>query len=170
MAETIVNYLQENPEKQMIVLAGSQHTRNDSGIPPRVQRRMDIPQIGILSADSVTRPEATLADYVFFSDEEELPPPGKIGVSLEEKGKDNNTYLEIIGFVQSGYAEKAGLLIGDKLLTVNGYRVHNMEDIRIAMVGALPEEEIAIEVQSYIEEEGSEKRKIQVRLHEAKNS
>ncbi len=44
MAESIHDYLLEHPTAEMVVLAGSQHTRKDSGIPPRVARRKSLSQ------------------------------------------------------------------------------------------------------------------------------
>jgi len=69
MASNIVSFLQKNPGKKMIVLAGSQHTRKDSGIPPRVKRRMEISQASVLNIYDENRPKnlQEVADYYFLA-------------------------------------------------------------------------------------------------------
>ncbi|MGI9538511.1 MAG: ChaN family lipoprotein, partial [Desulfocapsaceae bacterium] len=49
MAESISNYLYKHPDTRMIVLAGNQHTRKDSGIPPRVSARIEASQASVLN-------------------------------------------------------------------------------------------------------------------------
>ena len=49
MAENITTFLTDHPDYQMVVLAGSQHTRKDSGIPPRVARRISVQQASVIN-------------------------------------------------------------------------------------------------------------------------
>ena len=51
MAERAAQYLQENPDARMLVLAGSGHIMFGSGIPNRIQRRIDALQYSVLVSD-----------------------------------------------------------------------------------------------------------------------
>ncbi len=146
MADNIVKYLSSNPASQMIVLAGSQHTRKDSGIPPRVDRRLNVPQVTLHNVNSSSKPSEQIADFVIYFDDLELPPAGKIGISLEEIEENGDTFVKITGLTSGGNAGKAGLRRGDILQTIDGYAIKDMEDIRIAMVGALPGDIVQVEL------------------------
>jgi len=146
MAENIANYLNANPAKQMIVLAGSQHTRKDSGIPPRVKRRLDISQYILHTADNIEKPTESIADYVVYLEEKQLPTAGKIGISLEEIEENGDNFVKITGLTAESNAGKAGLQVGDILNSIDGYSTKDMEDIRIAMIGALPGDIISVEI------------------------
>lgn len=146
MAETIADYLKKNPKKRMIILAGAQHTRKDSGIPPRVERRLSIKQYSILNANSFTEPSSAIADYYFFTTERTLLPAGKIGVTLEEKNKDGDIFLQISKLSPHSKAEESGIRENDTLLSINGYTVKDMEDVHIAMIDARPKEKVLLQL------------------------
>ena len=146
MADNVVKYLSSNPASQMIVLAGSQHTRKDSGIPPRVERRLNVPQVTLHNANNSEKPSEQISDFVIYIDDLKLPPAGKIGISLEEMKENGDTFVKITGLTSGGNAGKAGLRRGDILQTIDGYTIKDMEDIRIAMVGALPGEIVQVEL------------------------
>ena len=137
MAENIVSILQEHPDEIVIVIAGSQHTRKDSGIPPRVSRRMDIPQASVINIYGTHPPANPFleADFFFMANKIHLEPKGKIGIMLNpEKKDDGKEQLLISGFNHAGKAEKAGLKEKDIILTINGKPAKNMEDIGILMM------------------------------------
>ena len=91
MAENIVRILQKNPEKTVVVIAGAQHTRKDSGIPPRVSRRMDVAQSSVLNlyADNSPIDPSIQADYFFLTEPIFLEPKGKIGIILDPQKDDD---------------------------------------------------------------------------------
>lgn len=146
MAENIADFLLENPQTQIIVLAGAQHTRKDSGIPPRVQRRLNVRQSVLMSYDDTSLPRSDLADYFVFAADTSLPVAGRIGISLEEKKQNGDTFLEVTELSSQGNAAQAGLLMGDILISVNDQPINNLEDVRIAMIGAGPGDTLRIEV------------------------
>ncbi|MBM9604614.1 ChaN family lipoprotein [Desulfopila inferna] len=147
MAENIAVYLRNNPEKQLIVLAGTQHARKDNGIPPRVKRRLDsIEQSVLVTESSASIDTPLVADFYFFMPEISLPPAGKIGISLEEKEQNGDTFLEITALDSKSKAQDSGLLKGDRLIAVNSYPVETMEDVRIAMLGLKPGDSTAISI------------------------
>jgi uncharacterized iron-regulated protein len=138
MAENIVKWLQENPGKKLVDLAGTQHTRKDSGIPPRVGRRLDVSQASLLNVFSSAPPDniEKVADYFFLSTVPDLPEPPRIGIVLEPEKKEGRSFLKISGISPHGKAGKAGLVKNDILLELNGYPVSEMSDVRIAMINA----------------------------------
>ncbi len=148
MADNIVTYLKENPNRRMIVLAGAQHSRKDSGIPPRVKRKLDIEQSSVLNIYNSYSPSnlAQVADYYFLAGASDLPETPKIGIVLTTVEDDNQAYLKISQISPHGKAGEAGLLEGDILKTINGFQVKEMADLRIAMMDAKEGETIVIKV------------------------
>lgn len=146
MAENIVNYLIKHPEQRMVVLAGSQHTRKDSGIPPRVKGRIDIKQSSVLniakSTDQTNLEE--IADFFFISNPIQLPESPKIGIVLAPATKDSQNFLKISQISPHGKAEEAGLQAGDILKELDGFPIEEMSDLRIAMIDAEAGETVTI--------------------------
>ncbi len=137
MAKNIVSFLTARPDYRMVVLAGAEHTRKDSGIPPRVSRRLPIEQASVLNIYDGSTPDdlQQLADYYFLAAPEQLPEPPQIGIVLETESEGSRTYLKISRLSPHGKAKAAGLQEGDILQQVNGYPVSDMSDVRIAMLG-----------------------------------
>ena len=137
MAANIAGILENNPQKTVVVIAGAQHTRKDSGIPPRVLRRMDVKQASVLNiyaANSPADPEKH-ADFFFLAEPLQLEPKGKIGIILgTEKDDDGTEHLRISGLSHAGKAKAAGLKEEDIIVTINNQAAKNMEDIGILMM------------------------------------
>jgi uncharacterized iron-regulated protein len=148
MAKNIVTFLTERPDYQMVVLAGSEHTRKDSGIPPRVARRLPVEQASVLNIYSGSTPAnlEQVADYFFLAAPAELPVAPQIGVVLDTETKNEHTFLKISQLSPHGKAAAAGLLEGDILREVNGYPISDMADVRIAMLDTNIGETIDIKV------------------------
>ncbi|MGW8193366.1 MAG: ChaN family lipoprotein, partial [Desulforhopalus sp.] len=148
MAENIATILKRLPNHKVIVLAGAQHTRKDSGIPPRVARRVAVPQASVLNIthDSTFGDLDKVADFFFFSDEAALPELPKIGVVLNTETAKGSDLLEITELSPHSKASEAGLRVGDKLTKVNGFAVKSMADLRIAMLDTKPGDKIEVAV------------------------
>lgn len=146
MAENIANYIADNPSTTLVVLAGSQHTRKDNGIPPRVKRRLNVEQTVIHSLTENELLSQETSDFLLSVEEKSLEPAGKIGITLEERNTDQNPYLEITSLSPQSNAKDAGLKPGDRVLSIDGYPIMTMEDVRIALSGKVAEESIKIEV------------------------
>lgn len=140
MAQNIVDYLKKHPGTLMVVLAGTQHTRKDSGIPPRVARRIGIDQASVLnlSNDSIPVNLDQVADYYFLSRPYELPTAGKMGIVLESYQQEGNSAIRIERITHASKAGEAGLKQGDTIISINDVPISSMEDIRIAMIDARP--------------------------------
>lgn len=158
MAENIASFLTKHPDYLMVVLAGSQHTRKDSGIPPRMLRRLPVAQASVLNIINENAPAdlAEVADYYFLAAPAELAEAPKIGIVLDTEQEDGRNFLKISRISPHGKAAPAGLLAGDVLQQVNGYPVSDMADLRIAMLDAKAGETVAIKVVRTKDGEGVE--------------
>ncbi len=129
MAETIADFLKDNAETRMIVIAGSGHVVKENAIPPRVARRIPVQQSVL-----VTVKEGDLvpgeADYVFFSPPMRQPESPKIGVMLVEKEEG----VTIAGLMPDGAGKKAKLEKDDIILAIDGQEVKTVEDIKISLI------------------------------------
>ncbi|WP_419175059.1 ChaN family lipoprotein [Desulfosediminicola sp.] len=148
MAEEITDHLNKNPGRKLIVLAGSQHTRKDFGIPPRVARRTNVEQASILNIFNGTTPDnlADIADYFFLVESLELPEPGKIGISINEPTAADANLLTISAFNQASKADEAGLRITDSIVAIDDFPIHSMEDVRIALFASLPGDVVQLKI------------------------
>ena len=147
MAATVVSYLQEHPNAVMVVLAGSQHTRKDSGIPPRVARRLELKQASLVNLATSPLSGTELletADYLFLLEAQDFTPQGKIGIVLEEKPYRNGTIMEIVGLTPQSNAEASGLKEGDLLISIEGQQIETMVDVQAAMLDRLAGETISL--------------------------
>ena len=155
MAESIHRYLVDNPTATMVVLAGSQHTRKDSGIPPRVERRRPISQASVtnLATSQLSAAELTsTSDYLFLFDVPDFPPQGKIGVVLQKSAEGEVPGMKIIKVNPSSNAARAGLQKNDILTNINNQPVMNMDDVRTTMLDKTVGEVITIVVKRVDEE------------------
>ncbi len=136
MAHNIVGFLNAHPNHQMVILAGTQHTRKDSGIPPRVARRLQVQQASVLNLYNNSDPADLdqVADYFFLAENQDLPPTPKIGVILDTVREKGNSFLKINQLSPHGKAGVAGLSVGDRIQEINGMAVEDMTDLNIAML------------------------------------
>jgi uncharacterized iron-regulated protein len=137
MAANIAEILDSNPEKTVVVIAGSQHTRKDSGIPPRLLRRMNVSQASVLNiyGSNPLEDPGSQADYFFLAEPLFLEAKGKIGIILgPEKDEDGDEHLKITGLSHAGKAKESGIQEGDIISSINDQAVKNMEDIGIIMM------------------------------------
>lgn len=147
MAANIVTYLRDNPQTTMLVLAGREHARKDSGIPPRVQRRMNVNQYVVMTAGEQKIPSSELADFFFYLEEHQLPPAGRIGITIEEKQDDSGPFLKIASLSSQSNAEKSGLRAGDRVDEINNFTINNMEDIKVALAGTKAGDTVTVKIQ-----------------------
>jgi aminopeptidase N len=126
MAKTVDEFMRSHPGYRMVVLAGSGHLAYGSGIPKRAYRRNGLDYAIILNEGSVDR---GIADYNVFPKPVMAVTAPKLMVMLREE-KDGFT---ITGFLPHSISEKAGLRKGDKIIALDGEKVKDMQDIRIAL-------------------------------------
>lgn len=141
MAQTITDYLSslEGKDKKFLAFAGNGHIIYDLGIPKRAFRRDPSPYYTIYTAEfQAGRPTA---DEALFSPEIPLEPADFIwaiavtkehkkriylGIQLQTTG-DNRLVIQEI--VPKSPAEKAGLMVGDIVVTVDDKEMKSVMDL-----------------------------------------
>jgi aminopeptidase N len=129
MAATVAEYLLANPGNRMVVVAGRGHVPKDSGIPPRVARRLEVRQAVLVNGDGQPL-ETGSYDYLLFSPRVSLPPAPAMGVILEEgEGR-----VVIKDFSPHGKAKTSGLRQGDVIQAIDDEPVRSIDDLKIVML------------------------------------
>lgn len=143
MAEHAATYLRENPDRTLVILAGSGHIEYGQGIPKRFTRRLDAPTATILNGTQ--RPmDPAAADFFLYPQEVKLPASGLLGVMLEP-GIDQRGAM-IKGFGDSSGAKDAGLKEGDRIVQIGDQPVAAYADVRIALIDGHPGEKVPVGV------------------------
>jgi len=138
MAAAAADYLNANPSRRMVILAGAGHIAFGSGIPSRLERRIHASYATILNSGVEIEPR--IADYILLSNKADLPPAGVLGANLEAKGEQ----LRIRSLSPGGAAERAGIKKGDVLLSVDGQTVTRPSDVRLALWKKKPGERVTV--------------------------
>lgn len=128
MAESAVNYLKDHPDYRMAILAGQGHTVKDTGIPPRVIRRLPLEQAVVLNTQPMEiGPE--IADFLVFSPPNPLPQEPLLGVSL----LDGDKGMTVVQLSPHGMAGKSGVKEKDIITAIDDEPVATVEDLKIVM-------------------------------------
>jgi len=142
MAERASRYLQENPGRNLVVLAGSGHLSYGSGIPRRVARRLPIDYAIVLS-DAGGIPDPQVADYLLMSTERRLPPSGKLGALLD----DEDGTVRITRLAGDSAASVAGLRENDRIVAISGNPVSRFADVKVLLLDSKPGDTVTVEYQ-----------------------
>ena len=130
MAERAADYLKENPDTRMLILAGSGHIAYGSGIPNRIKRRADVEQFSILVSEDFLTVSEQIADYLVLSAEKSLEPVGLIGALLDT----DEDIVVIKGFSHNSAVKDAGVEEGAVIVGVDGESVKNFTDFKLAIM------------------------------------
>jgi len=141
MAERAADYLASHPDYHMVVLAGSGHLAWGSGIPRRLARRLQASSAIVLNGwEGELRPG--LADFILLTEPRTLPPAGKFGALLEVE----NDVPVVEACLPDSPCKRAGLRPGDRFLAIDGERIADMTDLRLAMWDKLPGDTVTLRV------------------------
>lgn len=141
MAQTAYNFLQDNPDRHMVVIAGVGHIMYGDGIPDRVARRGGWDQALIINAGSIDI-SADLGDYILYPEKIAEPFSYKAGVAL--KAIENGLLVEKI--FDGTPADKAEVKKGDIVLSVNGNPMKTVGDFRIETALKSADEGLELEI------------------------
>jgi len=141
MAQRVADYLQSNPQQRMVVLAGSGHLAHGSGIPQRLLRRLPVKSAIVLNGWQGSI-EAGLADYLLFPEQRALPPAGRLGALLDDRGSE----VRVSGCQPDSPCAGAGLKSGDRLLSIDDRPIAGMADLRLAMWDKSPGDRVSLEI------------------------
>lgn len=141
MAERASRWLEEHPDSQLIVLAGSGHIEYGRGIPSRVQRRLDLPMSIVMNGQQ--RPlDPKMADFLLYPETVSLPKTGLMGVMLDTESEGEGVGVQ--GFAQQSGAREAGVKEGDRIIEIGDMPISSYADIRIALMDSEPGQQVAV--------------------------
>ncbi len=126
MAESAHQFLINNPEHKLVILAGNGHVRRKYGIPERLYRRNNEPFVVVVQDEEM---EEDIADYILLTTEMTGTEPPRLGVTVEEKEQG----LTVTGVAHKGPAKKAGLQEGDVVMQVAGQPITSLADLKLAL-------------------------------------
>ena len=142
MAARAARYLQENPSRALVVLAGMDHVQYGFGIPDRLTRRLPVSRAIVISG--LENPyEPKMADFLLLAKAQTLPPAGRLGITLEP-GREG---LRISEFATDSAAQAAGLRQGDRIVSLNDQPVHELPDVESVMWDKKPGDRVKVEVE-----------------------
>lgn len=139
MSLSIVDFLNTNPDYQIIVLAGQGHLMYGSGIPKRTFRRNGFAYATILIDSDV---EDSIADFVVFP----KPVKGMTAPKLMAFLKREDSRLTISGFPHGSISEKAGLQSGDTILSLDEMPIEGIDNIKFLLQFKKKGERVKIKV------------------------
>jgi uncharacterized iron-regulated protein len=141
MAENLSQYLSspEGQGKTAIVLTGNGHIVYHFGIPKRFYRRIPLPYKTIVlrewrigNGQELPQISLPLADYLWITHPSPLEKKRpRIGLVLKEKEESLEVWIERV--IPGSPAEKAGLLPGDRILSVDGKEIKRLKDLHHAV-------------------------------------
>jgi len=143
MAQSVADYLTAHPDKAMVVLAGGGHIAHGSGIPSRVQRRLPDARIAILLPEDKPDDDPEGADYVLVSSKTELPPSGRMGITMD-RSADSGGGVRIKTVSPDSAAAKAGLQPGDRIVAIDGQPTHVQGDVQLALLDKEPGQHLSV--------------------------
>ncbi|MGD8588544.1 MAG: ChaN family lipoprotein [Chromatiales bacterium] len=143
MAERAAAWFREHPEGHMVILAGVGHLIYGSGIPDRLRRRVPVSSAIVINAGAGTDVDPAIGDYLIMTQQQNLPPAGKLGVMLDVDSKPP----EVSGFGHASGAEEAGVKKGDVILRIDNRKINSYTDIKLALMDKAVGEYVTIEVQ-----------------------
>jgi len=130
MAQSVHNYLNNNPDRQMVVLAGNGHIAFGDGIPSRIYRRGNYDQAIITINTNSDSLQHEMADFFLFPPVAQPPFSAKLGVILSHE--DNKVVLKKV--MHNSLAQESGLKPGDFLLSFDGEPIQDISDLKLALL------------------------------------
>jgi uncharacterized iron-regulated protein len=127
MAESAYEYIKQNPDKTLVVIAGNGHLRYGEGIPERFKRRSGMDYVLILQDEDY---DDEVADYVLYPDEMEYDAAPKIGVLVDE----TEDGLLVKKVFDGRSADIAGVNKDDYITGFDEFSINDLSDIRIALM------------------------------------
>lgn len=139
MAQSIDDYLKNNPERRMVVLAGGGHLAYGSGIPKRTFRRNGMSYAVILNDESV---EPDIADFILYPKQVKMISAPKLMAFL--RGEEGG--VRVLGFPEKSVSQKAGLEKDDFIVAIDEEKVGSVEDIQLSLFFKKPGDIVKVTV------------------------
>ncbi|CAA6828504.1 MAG: Unknown protein [uncultured Thiotrichaceae bacterium] len=142
MASNTVDFLQANPEAQMVVFSGIGHISHDAGIPRDFARLMPNETYARVMTENEKGDVPVIGEYILQSDEVLLPKKGMMGVWLETL----EDHVKITRVSGEGAAAAAGIKAKDKIVSIDGGIIMNMTDLKLLMDRKKPKDSVQLVV------------------------
>jgi uncharacterized iron-regulated protein len=141
MAHSIAQFMANNPDYQMVVLAGEQHVISSSGIPKRAYR-LNGKDYSTLINGAPEELDKDVGNFVLFPNPVTPPVSPKLGIFLmEEEGR-----IKAKDLLPGSIALKAGLKKGDALISIDDWKIESVEDVKIAIFDKKPGDTVEVKV------------------------
>ena len=141
MAERAAEFIKANPERHMVILAGSGHLIYGSGIPKRLNRRTNVSSAIVLNANfGDVEPE--MADFILLPKRVDLPPKGLLGIMMT----DTEQGVTVGEFSETSAAKEKGMKKGDRIVAMDGKPIQSSADVQIAMLNKQPGDRVQLEL------------------------
>lgn len=141
MAERAAEYLNQNPDTRMVILAGQGHIAYRDGIPSRLERRLNT-KSAVVVHSAGTDLDADMGDYLLIAKRASLPPSGKLGIYMSQEGDQ----VKLSAFSDDSAAKEAGMEQGDVILSINGADVESQAHVRAMMWDKKPGDMVSLNV------------------------
>jgi len=166
MAETAAKFLTDHPATRMVILAGSQHTRKDSGIPPRVASRLQVNQASVLnlSAEDTPADISQTTDFFFLAPPVTLEPVGKMGLVLAEVKEGEKKELKINDISPLSKAGQAGVQKDDILIAINNSIISSMADVHLTLMDKQPGDHVKLRILRQNGQQQTEEKEVDLEL------
>jgi len=138
MARSAARFLEDRPDHHMVVLAGVEHVMYGSGIPNRIRRRTGRDYVTLINGSF----DRDIGTYVLFPKTLKPPFTAILGVIVLETGG----MVHVTDFSPDSVALKSGLNKGDIIISVDGWKVQTVSDIKIALFDKEPGQTVAVKV------------------------
>ncbi len=141
MAHNIASFMEKNPGHKVVVVVGQGHVAYGSGIPRRLARINGSSYSVLVNADSGSV-DPQMADYVFYAPEPPVPGTPILGVSIKKAAGG----VSVLKVMKGGLAERAGIKEGDLIVSVGKARTESVPELKIALFGLEPGQEVVLTV------------------------
>ena len=142
MAESANNFINNNPNRTIVILAGGGHIAYESGIPSRLYRRNKMPYATVVNATGEELGKG-VADFIIFPKEVPAPASPKLMISVSEI----DGHVKIIDFLPESVSKKAGLKKNDIILSLDRKKIESLNDLKIGLLYKNINDSVDVEIQ-----------------------
>jgi len=158
MASRIVEYLESEAGegKKMVVLTGAGHVEHGYGVPKKVLRRKPVSYFIVLPS-AISIPEEKREELTMDVDMPDIPVPAgdfawmvpyedikdeRVRMGIMMAADENGVFVNMT--LPGSPAEAAGIMEGDRLVSVDGLAVEDMSDVILVVNSKKPGDDITV--------------------------